>query len=249
LSPVLAHDSHRRRPVLVVDADPDVREVLRTLLERSHHDVVCASEPMEALRTFYAARPKLVLLDVALGAHDGWAVLERIRELSADVPIMVVTKRASELEAVRAFGAGADDHVLKPFSGPELVARAAALLRRSRGAGPDIDVYDDGVVRIDPVRAEVSVAGRPVRLTPLEFRLLSALTRHRGQVLSCAQILRLVWHDEDEGAAERSGDEVRVYVGYLRRKLRDVLGEAVAIETVRGFGYRYEPAPLAALAA
>ena len=249
LSPLAATVPCADRPVLVIDADPDIRELLRTLLERGGHTVVCAADPSEAMRTFYAAQPKLVLLDVVLGIHDGWAVLERVRELSADVPVMVVTKRAGELEAVRAFRAGADDHVVKPFSGPELVARAGALLRRAHGAAPVPGVYDDGLLQIDPARATVTVAGTSVRLTPLEFRLMSTFARHRGQVLSCEQLLRLVWKDDD--AAERAGDEVRVYVGYLRRKLRDALGDTVAIETVRGFGYRYEPElePVAALAA
>ena len=165
---------------------------------------------------------------------DGFTLIERIRELS-EVPIVVVTSRSGEIDTVRAFRAGADDYVVKPYRNAELVARAEAVLRRAQPAATP-EVVDDGLVRIDFPRCAVSVAGRAVRLTPLEFRLLATMVRHPGQVMSTHQLLELVWNDP--GGA--SGDEVRQYIGYLRRKLHAVL-QSGPIETVRGFGYRYEP--------
>jgi DNA-binding response OmpR family regulator len=133
---------------------------------------------------------------------------------------------------VRGLRAGADDYVTKPFGRQELLARTAALLRRAGRAGETVESYADSVLAIDALRREVRVAGREIALTPLEFRLLSELARHPNVVLSHEQLLALVWGDE----RAVSRDQVKLYVGYLRRKLGP---EANLIETVRGFGYRY----------
>jgi DNA-binding response OmpR family regulator len=224
-------------PILVVEDDPQVSSLLLTVLERSRHRAVLAETGDDALRCFFDRRPSLVLLDIDIPGADGWTVLGRIRELS-NVPVLMLTGHGSELSKVQALNAGADDYVVKPFSVAELVARIDALLRRARpDEAPLSDVHDDGVVRIDYVRREVTVCSRPVRLTPTEFRMLVALVRHPGQVLSRTQLQEMVWGD----SGVTSGDEVRVYVRYLRRKFEDVVDEA-PIETVRGFGYRYEPA-------
>ena len=163
---------------------------------------------------------------------DGWQTLERIRDLS-DVPVLMLTARDTELEKVRGLEAGADDYVTKPFGRQELLARVEALLRRAAGrtAGRGPRAYDDGRVRVD-VTAPRSAWATASALTPLEFRLLATFVRHPGQVLSRDQLLELVWGDPD---AVGPG-QVKVYVGYLRRKLGDS-GEL--IETVRGFGYRW----------
>jgi DNA-binding response OmpR family regulator len=166
---------------------------------------------------------------------DGWQTLERIRHLS-DVPVMMLTARDGELEKVRGLKAGADDYVTKPFGRQELVARVEALLRRAGDRGPEMVAYDDGLVRIDFAEARVLVDGNEVSLTPLEFKLLATFVRHPNQVLSRDQLLELVW----EQALGGPTDQVKVYVGYLRRKLAQATSRA-PIETVRGFGYRYRP--------
>ncbi len=222
--------------ILVVDDDPDIRSLLRELLERAGHEVLTAEDGRGALRSLYEERPDLVVLDVAMPELDGWGTLERIRDLS-DVPVLMLTARTGELEKVRGLRAGADDYVTKPFGRQELLARAEALLRRAAGRRPEApDTYRDDLVAVDFGQRQVAVAGTGVALTPLEFRLLAAFVRHPGQVLAHEQLIELVWGDE--GAASRN--QLKLYVGYLRRKL----GAAAAgrVETVRGFGYRYRPA-------
>ena len=222
--------------ILVVDDDADIRGLVRELLERSGALVREAGDGKEALRMLYDARPELIILDISMPEMDGWQTLERIREMT-DVPVVMLTAREGELEAVRGLKAGADDYVRKPFGRQELLARIQALLRRSSAARPpERETFDDGLIRIDVANAQVVVKDTEVQLTPLEFRLLLAFARNRDQVLTRDQILDLVWGDSS-GVA---GEQVKLYVGYLRRKLEAVLGEdEMPIETVRGFGYRY----------
>jgi DNA-binding response OmpR family regulator len=225
--------------VLVVDDDEDIRNLVCELLRRAGHDVVEAENGRLALRTLHASPPDLVLLDVSMPDLDGWQTLERIRDLS-DVPVLMLTARGDELERVRGLQAGADDYVVKPFGRQELLARVQALLRRAAAAGPGDrpETYLDGRIEVDFAQRAVTYDGRGVTLTPLEFRLLSAFVRHPRQVLSRDQLLELVWGH----AHGVSGDQVKLYVGYLRRKLDPDTPDAVPIETVRGFGYRYRPA-------
>jgi DNA-binding response OmpR family regulator len=226
-----------RGRVLVIDDEEDVLALLRELLERAGFEVNVARGGEEGLRALQAGlEPELVVLDVAMPGIDGWGVLERVRAAS-DVPVLMLTARTSELEKVRGLRAGADDYVAKPFGRQELLARIEALLRRSGGRTGVEDAYDDGLLRIDYLQRRVEVAGGEISLTPLEFRLLSSLVRSAGQVLGHGQLLELVWRD----AYGISPEEVRTYVSYLRKKLREAGVEEGVIETVRGFGYRYRP--------
>ena len=222
--------------VLVVDDDSDIRGLVRELLERAGHDVLDAPDGNEGLRLFYARQPDLVILDVSMPGLEGWDVLERMRELS-DVPVVMLTARAEELDKVRGLRAGADDYITKPFGRQELLARVDAALRRTPSGGESQDTYADGFVSIDFPQRAVQAGGQPVALTPLEFRLLAAFVRNPNQVLSHEQLLELAWGSA--GAAER--DQVKLYVGYLRRKLGGPEGAESPIETMRGFGYRYRP--------
>ena len=223
--------------ILVADDDPDIRALVRTLLERAGATVFEAADGRSALREFHARRPDLVVLDVSMPELDGWAVLERIRDLS-DVPVIMLTARGQELERVRGLQGGADDYVVKPFGRQELIARVQALLRRASRTGRDEepDTYADDYLTIDYAQRLVSVGDRVVQLTPLEFKLLSCFVRNPRQVLSRDQLLELVWGD----AFGVGTDQVKLYVGYLRRKLDPDAPDTVPIETVRGFGYRYK---------
>ena len=222
--------------VLVVEDEHDVRRLLRVLLERAGHTVTEATNGLEALRAVRAAAPDLVVLDVTMPELDGWQTLERIRDLS-EVPVLMLTARAGELDKVRGLKGGADDYVTKPFGRQELLARVEALLRRTSGPPEVRPAYRDRALTVDFVSREVHVEGRAVQLTPLEFRLLSAFVRHPNETLSRDRLLQLVWGDS-EGFG---GDQVKLYVGYLRRKLGWDASAPSPIETVRGFGYRYRP--------
>jgi DNA-binding response OmpR family regulator len=219
--------------ILVVDDEEDIRLLLSELLTRHGYTVREAATGQEALRQLFARAPALVLLDVAMPELDGWATLARIREVS-DVPVIMVTARGEELERVRGLQGGADDYVTKPFGRQELLARVDALLRRTKERAPEVrEHYADAFLEVDYPNRAVKVQGRDVKLTPLEFRLLGAFVEHPNQVLSRDQLLELVWGDRS-GVL---GDQVKIYVGYLRKKLG--VGEDGPIQTVRGFGYRY----------
>lgn len=224
--------------VLVVDDDDDIRLLLEQLLRRAGALVRSAQNGRAALREFHDWRPDVVVLDVAMPELDGFQTLERIRDLS-DVPVLMLTARGEELERVRGLQSGADDYVVKPFGRQELVARLDALLRRAARRGPAEEEvgYDDGRVSIDFAQRQVRIEGKDVRLTPLEFKLLATFVRHPRQVLSRDQLLELVWGD----SVGLGGEQVKLYVGYLRRKLAPDRTEDAPIETVRGFGYRYVP--------
>ena len=222
--------------VLVVDDENDIRGLVRELLERAGHDVVEAPDGNEGLRLFYAEHPDVVILDVSMPGLTGWEVLERIRELG-ETPVIMLTANADELDKVRGLRAGADDYITKPFGRQELLARVGAQLRRRPAGAQEHATYADGFVTIDFTQRSVRAGDAQVALTPLEFRLLAAFVRHPNQVLSQDQLIELAWGNA--GAAER--DQVKLYVGYLRRKLGTPPGAESPIETMRGFGYRYRP--------
>jgi DNA-binding response OmpR family regulator len=235
-SPAPADAGNRRSRVLVVEDEEDVRALIVTLLDRAGFEVSEAGDGRHALHTFYEVEPDLVVLDVAMPDLDGWDVLQRIRDL-ANTPVLMLTAQADESARVRGLGAGADDYLTKPFGRQELVARVRALLRRS-GSQPRVaQLYGDDYLTIDFRARQVLVGDRPVQLTPLEFRLLAALVRHPGQVLSREQLLELAWSDP----YAVSLDEVKLYVMYLRKKLAPADPRSTPIENIRGFGYRYRP--------
>jgi DNA-binding response OmpR family regulator len=149
--------------------------------------------------------------------------------------VLMLTARSEELEKVRGLSGGADDYVAKPFGRQELLARVQALLRRTGGKSEVNEAYSDDFAQIDYAQRQVKALGRHVHLTPLEFKLLSTFVQNPNQVLSRDQLLELVWGDP-YGV---SGDQVKLYVGYLRRKLVPNAPQDAPIETVRGFGYRY----------
>jgi DNA-binding response OmpR family regulator len=224
--------------ILVVEDSQTIREYLTTILRRGGHAVREAEDGEAAVAAFHSVRPALVLLDVWLPKLDGWGVLERIREVDEGVPVIMLTaSEQTEGAKVRGLMGGADDYLLKPVGAAELLARVTALLRRRRvGAGATSDsMYNDGRVRVDFANSSVRVGGTEVALTPLEFRLMATFVRRAGDTLSPRELMELVWHDYTAATI----DPVKVYVGYLRKKLAAAQGGEELIETVRGFGYRY----------
>ena len=226
---------HTKPRLLVVDDDEDIRALLRLLLERAGYEVDDQPDGRAALRAFHNGRHDLVILDVTMPELDGWEVLDRIRDLS-EVPVLMLTARDSESDRVRGLRGGADDYVTKPFDRDELVARVEVLLRRAPRDDEPVS-YTDSFLQVDFVQRTLSIEGRDVPLTRTQYNLLEAFVRHPNQVLSQDQLLELAW--EDPHAVSR--DQVKLYVGYLRKKLGTQDGES-PIETVRGFGYRFRPA-------
>jgi DNA-binding response OmpR family regulator len=239
---------HAREPVrvLVVEDSAPIRELVMTVLRRGGYETIAAADGEEGLELFYARRPDLVVLDLWLPRVDGWNVLQRIRELDDEVPILVMTALDDEGSKIRGLTWGADDYVVKPVGAGELLARVAALLRRARHRRHERStepVHDDGFIQVDHQRRKVAVAGTEVALSPLEFRLLCAFVRRPDELLTREDLLEDVWHDYSGGTS----DHVKIYVGYLRRKLAQAT-DIPLIETVRGHGYRWTAAALGARA-
>lgn len=223
--------------MLVVADDPAVAEQLSAALEERDTQLAMADQGRQGMRLLHELRPALVILDLDVtGTLDGWEVLTRLREVSS-TPVLVLSASGQEAAKVRAFEAGADDYLTKPFGTAELWARVQALLRRAPVDDEQADVYDDGRIEIRFATTEVHIGGRPVPLTPLEFRVLCALVRHRGQVLSPTALLEAAWdHPGTVGP-----DRVKFAILRLRRKIGAAIEGNLGIEAVRGFGYRYVP--------
>lgn len=221
------------RTILVCDDEPDIRELLRELLGRTGYDVLEAADGQEALRTLYGSAPDLVLLDVSMPNLDGWATLERIRDVS-DVPVIMLTARTEELERVRGLKGGADDYVTKPFSIQELLARVRAHLRRAPERTESAIAAGDFV--IDAAAHSVEVMDKPLHLTPKEFELLVHLARHAGKVITHRSLLTSVWGAQSAHQPEY----LRVFVGQLRKKLEAETGKQY-IQTEPWIGYRFVP--------
>ena len=219
-----------KRTILLIEDERAISEPLTAALTREGFDPILAETAATGLELFARREPDLVLLDVMLPDGDGRDVLRRIREASR-TPVILLTARGEELDRVLGLELGADDYVTKPFSPKELVARAAAVLRRAARPKPATAILEYGPVTIDLGRHEVTAGGRDVRLTAKEFLLLQYLIEHRGRVLSRDLLLTDVWGYQYTGGTRT----VDVHVRRLREKL-PALGEALV--TVKQFGYK-----------
>ena len=221
--------------ILVVDDDPNIRDVLRLYLERERYRVSEAVDGPGAVQLAADGRFDLVLLDVMLPGYDGMEVCRRIRETSA-VPIVLLTARSGDSDKVVGLDVGADDYVVKPFSPRELMARVRAQLRRHRTPETDAPVLVTEGLRLDPTAVRVEVDGRPVPLTATEFRILHALMQRPARVYSRDELIDAMHDGDDPGITDRAVD---VHLGRLRRKLGDRASRPRFIETVRSVGYRF----------
>ena len=220
--------------VLVVDDDPALAEMLGIVLRREGLEPVFVASGADALPTFRATRPDLVLLDIMLPGRDGLDVCRDLRSHS-NVPIVMLTARSDTVDVVRGLEAGADDYVVKPFKPAELVARVRARLRRHESrVAESLQVMD---VDIDVAAHTVRRAGQPINLTPLEFDLLVELARRPGQVFTREQLLETVWGYRHQGDTRL----VNVHVQRLRAKIEHDVEHPEIVVTVRGVGYRIGP--------
>jgi DNA-binding response OmpR family regulator len=218
--------------VLLVEDDVAISEPLARALHREGYDVVVAARGHDALAQ--AADPELavVILDLGLPDMDGVEVCRRLRTIQPKLPVLMLTARAEEVDAVVGLDAGADDYVSKPFRVAELMARVRALLRR---LGPDEPDEVNGV-RVDPEARRAWVEGRELLLSPKEFSLLALLVSCAGTVLTRDEIMREVW-DQHWHSSTKTLD---IHMTWLRRKLGDDPASPRWIATVRGVGYRFE---------
>ena len=223
--------------VLIVEDEPDIRDVLAWHLEREGYRVTRSADGAQALREIAAQPPDLVLLDLMLPGLGGLEVCRRLRQdpATAGLPVIMLTAKGDEVDRIVGLEVGADDYIVKPFSPKEVLARVRAVLRRSAG-GPPTGRLSAGTVVLDPATHEVTAAGTPLVLTPKEFDLLRALLEARGRVLSREFLLDRVW-----GYARADEVESRTVDVHVRR-LRAKLGEeGRRILTVKTAGYRMEP--------
>ncbi|MFV0307638.1 MAG: response regulator transcription factor [Desertimonas sp.] len=226
--------------VLVVEDEPDIAFGISVLLRRNGHGCTMAGDGETALRLLGQVRPDLVVLDIGLPVMDGWTLLRHIREVS-DVPVLLLTAAGSEEDKVRGLRAGADDYLTKPFSNPELMARIEAILRRTHNPAQDRNEIVYGTMVVSPHAHSVSIDDRPVALSPQEFRLLTYLLAHRGQVLTTQQLLDEIWDD----TTGEGGERVKFAMLRLRRKLGWGDADHSPLVAVRGLGYRLEASPIA----
>jgi two-component system KDP operon response regulator KdpE len=221
--------------ILVVEDDEQMRRFLRVTLSVNGYSVTEATTGAEALAFAHSRRPDLVVLDLGLPDLDGVAVLNQLRTWFGS-PIVVVSARQQEGDKVKALDAGANDYLTKPFGTGELLARVRAALRQTNRIGlePDQGVFTAGDLRVDRDRYEVSVRGQPVKLTPLEYRLLHTLIKHANKVVTRRQLLREVWGETHLDEAHY----LRVYMSSLRRKLEENPARPKFLVTEQNVGYR-----------
>jgi two-component system KDP operon response regulator KdpE len=223
--------------VLVVDDEPQITRVLKTVLSSQGFDVRTAPEGESALANFREWSPALVITDLYMPHMDGVELCRRIRETSS-VPIIVLSVKGEERSKVEALDSGADDYVTKPFGIDELMARVRAALRRGGSpATQEPSVFDAGDFRIDMDARRVHTQGREVRLTPKEFDLFVYMARHPNRVLTHAALLEAVWGQ----ASQEQPEYLRVFMGQLRKKLEPDPSNPRYLVTEPWVGYRFNP--------
>lgn len=221
--------------VLVIEDEPGIVDFLQRGLRAHGFEVRTATDGDRGLEEALRPDVDLVLLDMMLPRRSGSEVLEELRQARPALPVIVLTARGEVEHRVAGLDAGAGDYLVKPFSLPELAARVRAQLRVAAQSGAT--TLQAGDLEVDLITREVRRGDQSIRLSTTEYELLVYLMRHRGQVLSREQILRAVWgYDHDPGT-----NTVDVYIGYLRRKLREAGDESGGpIVTIRSVGYRLE---------
>jgi two-component system KDP operon response regulator KdpE len=220
--------------VVLIEDEPQIRRFLRATLTSHGYRLFEVAAGTDALVEVAQRQPDVVILDLGLPDMDGLEVIRRLREWSA-VPIIVLSARGQERDKVGALDAGADDYVSKPFSAGELLARVRVALRHAAGAAhEDSAAFEVGELQVDLLRRHVSVAGAEVKLTPIEYKLLTTLVRHAGKVVTHQQLLRDVWGPSHEDQSHY----VRVYMAHLRHKLETEPARPRYLLTEPGVGYR-----------
>ena len=222
--------------ILIIEDETEIRRFLRVTLNAHGFTPIEAETAHQGLQMVIAQRPDLILLDLGLPDQDGQEFIRDLREWS-QTPVIVVSAREQEAEKITALEGGADDYLTKPFAAGELLARIRVALRHARRVdGQASPIYNYRGLQVDLAARRVTLDGEDVRLTPIEYKLLAALVKHAGKVLTHAQLLREVW-------GKHSLDQVhylRIHTQHLREKLKDDPLEPRFILTEPGVGYRFK---------
>ena len=217
--------------ILIADDEQLMRQLVIDFLQPEGYEILEAADGKEALQIYHEQHPDLVLLDVMMPGYDGWTVCREIRRESS-VPIMMLTAKGEEIDQLFAYDLGVDEYITKPFSPKILVAKIKALLRRTQKEENEITAAADGV-SIDQEARQVVLDGKNIDLSPTEYKLLTYLVTNAGKALSRRQILNKVWNYDYYGDLRT----VDTHINRLRIKLGD---KGKYIQTVRGYGYRYD---------
>ena len=224
--------------VLVIEDDPGIIEVVSLCfqLRWSGTSVISADTGNRGLELVESESPDVVILDIGLPDMDGYQVLHEIRRFS-EVPVIMLTVRGEDTNIARGLELGADDYITKPFSHIELIARVQAVLRRAQGlpVTEEERPFTSGKLSVDFSRNEVSVGGKPIRLTSTERKLLYHLIRNEGRILSHVSLLNKIWGEPYVDAR----DLLRVHIQHLRQKLEDNAESPNIIVTEHGIGYKF----------
>ena len=223
--------------LLLIDDDKGLTELLGNFLSNQGYHVYAANDGKEGIRLFFEYNPALVILDVTMPQRDGWEVLERIREMS-EVPVIMLTARGEEENILRGFDLGADDYVTKPFSFAQLAARIGAVLNRADLSKANLETQlIQGDIKVDIPSKRVWRNNELIHLTPTEFKLLVALVRKTGEIVTLEELVKEAWGEEYK---DQIG-YVRRYVWHLRKKIEPDPEIPRYIHNERGFGYRFQP--------
>lgn len=221
--------------LLLVDDDATLRELLADHLHQAGYRTLTAGDGACGLQLAAQTPPDLVVLDVMMPGMDGWEVCERLRATST-VPIILLTAKDEEIDKLRGFRLGVDDYVTKPFSFAEFAARVGAVLARATHSPAPAHVLKRDDLSLDFDDRRVTVGGRPVDLTPTEYRLLATLARHPNRTVPTEQLIEAVWGPAYAGEVE----QVKHFIWALRKKIETDPGNPKHLLTERGFGYRFE---------
>ncbi|MBM2825619.1 MAG: hypothetical protein HW402_1283 [Dehalococcoidales bacterium] len=226
--------------ILVVDDEPSIIRFLRAILETQGYNVLAAINGAEALRVFEMEQPSLVILDIMMPEIDGFEVCRRLREWS-QVPIIMLSAKADEIDKVKCLNLGADDYVIKPFGASELIARIKAVLRRGEtSAGvPMQPSFISGNLEVNFAQRRVAIADKEVKLTPTEYALLKELVLNANKVLDHTYLLHKVWGSQYKDEREY----LHVFIRRLRAKLERDPRNPKYIVTVSGVGYQFQDNP------
>lgn len=219
--------------VLVIEDEPDIRDILRTLLRSAGYRVIEAETAARAVLEARSHKPDLLLVDLGLPDADGLKIIRSVRGWSP-VPVVVLSARTMEAQKIEALDAGADDYVTKPFSAPELLARVRAALRRNVRSAEQLPTVQIGPVAIDLARRQATAPGTDVHFTPLEYRVLESLARQSGMIVTQRQLINEAWGPDKQGDTR----SLRVCIKNLRQKLEPDPARPKYLLTEAGVGYR-----------